>query len=206
MTFGRWVVLEWAVRPWYEDKSGLLGMSHFGGYITVLFEFCFWMAALCHLRAMLSNPGRTPRLSAPSMTDETRFCRTCSQWKPPRSHHCSTCGICVHRMDHHCVWVNNCVGAGNQKYFTLFLAYIFACTVLALVAFGACCVEYLRMPKPKGPTNHLSLLVCTFTGMVILLFLLYSGEMLRDQLVSIEANQTTIDECQGKFGEPVYTI
>lgn len=41
--------------------------------------------------------------------------------KPPRSKHCSICGICVEKYDHHCIWLNNCVGEANYKYFLIYL-------------------------------------------------------------------------------------
>ncbi|KAI1148957.1 DHHC zinc finger protein [Nemania diffusa] len=48
-------------------------------------------------------------------------CRSCHLLKPPRSKHCAVCKRCVARLDHHCVFINNCVGYGNQHWFLLLL-------------------------------------------------------------------------------------
>ena len=78
------------------------------------------------------------------------YCPKCGNVKPPRCHHCSVCKAklniaayalfclvlqvtnvcyagqrCVLKMDHHCVWIVNCVGARNYKFFLLFLVINF---------------------------------------------------------------------------------
>ncbi|KAJ2262833.1 palmitoyltransferase swf1 [Coemansia sp. RSA 376] len=69
-------------------------------------------------------------------------CRTCHLCKPARSKHCSACGHCIQMLDHHCIWLNNCVGLYNARYFLVFLvsfaniciygSYIFATILLEL--------------------------------------------------------------------------
>lgn len=81
--------------------------------------------------AAATDPGAiTPANHAYHMTlypyDFTLFhpgaeCRTCHLLKPPRSKHCPICKRCIGRLDHHCIFINNCVGVGNQHWFLLLL-------------------------------------------------------------------------------------
>ncbi|XP_060116709.1 palmitoyltransferase ZDHHC4 [Heteronotia binoei] len=63
-------------------------------------------------------------------------CVACSTRKPARSKHCGVCRACVHRFDHHCIWVNNCIGAFNTKYFLVYLLTLgaMATTIAAVTA------------------------------------------------------------------------
>jgi hypothetical protein len=82
-------------------------------------------------------------------------CRTCGFAKPARSKHCSRCRTCIARADHHCLWVNNCLGRGNYKFFlglllstTAILA--FAALLAYLTVAPQVCERLARRPAPSG--------------------------------------------------------
>ncbi|KAK2965518.1 hypothetical protein RJ640_008868 [Escallonia rubra] len=62
-----------------------------------------------------------PSSDGPERRPAVGYCSHCQNGKPPRCHHCSVCQRCVLKMDHHCIWVVNCVGARNYKFFLLFV-------------------------------------------------------------------------------------
>ena len=52
-----------------------------------------------------------------AMKRSNKLCNKCNKFKPARAHHCRTCGDCVMRRDHHCIWLNNCIGINNYRFF-----------------------------------------------------------------------------------------
>lgn len=69
-----------------------------------------------------------------AMDVPVKFCKTCNIWRPPRCYHCRVCDNCIETLDHHCVWLNNCVGRRNYRYF---FAFVSSSTFLALFLIGA---------------------------------------------------------------------
>ncbi|CAK9186525.1 unnamed protein product [Ilex paraguariensis] len=120
-----------------------------------------------------------------------RFCRKCNQMKPPRCHHCSVCGRCVLKMDHHCVWVVNCVGALNYKYFLLFLFYTFLVTTLVSLALLSHFIAFFSDGEIPGTPGSLA---TTFLAFVLnLAFALSVLGFLIMHISLVAANTTTIE-------------
>ncbi|XP_039067710.1 probable protein S-acyltransferase 14 isoform X2 [Hibiscus syriacus] len=98
---------------------------------------------------------------------DIRFCHKCKQFKPPRTHHCSVCGRCILKMDHHCVWVVNCVGAFNYKYFLLFLFYTFLETTLVSLLLLRVLMEFFNDGEIDETPGSLVATFITFDADVI---------------------------------------
>jgi palmitoyltransferase len=159
------------------------------------------LAASSHLKCVLTDPGTTPLNSASG--DEKDLCLRCYAVKGSRVHHCSTCGRCVMRMDHHCPWVNNCVGYYNQKLFILFLFYTeLACLyTFALLALRATYCPFNPASEVcfihrRELSLQMCLGICAF--FLNLVFALFLGAMLQDQLYCVINNTSGIDLLQKK--------
>lgn len=100
-------------------------------------------------KACSTDPGAVTEENVEALVemfpyDERLFsegvCRTCRTKKPARSKHCPLCGICVARFDHHCIWINNCVGIGNHKWFLGFLFW--HCVICSYGSGMGCTIIY----------------------------------------------------------------
>mmetsp|Transcript_36116 Transcript_36116/g.60883 ORF Transcript_36116/g.60883 Transcript_36116/m.60883 type:complete len:308 (-) Transcript_36116:375-1298(-) len=129
----------------YWDKLGKED-NHYGIPIVGVFLILAIMMLWSYFATLLQDPGSVPAGWQPSNDPSqdavrragshpagARWCKRCLKWKPERCHHCSVCGRCVLKMDHHCVWVVNCVGGKNYKFFLLFLFYTFVVSVYSTV-------------------------------------------------------------------------
>ncbi|KAI6216101.1 Palmitoyltransferase [Aphelenchoides besseyi] len=75
---------------------------------------------------------RTPP-GSPKKRSGVPFCYRCQNYKPINAHHCSICQICVLNMDHHCIWINQCVGAENHRYFLQFIGYLTTGSIIFVI-------------------------------------------------------------------------
>ncbi|XP_027338333.1 probable protein S-acyltransferase 14 [Abrus precatorius] len=136
-------------------NGGLDSLTAF--VVLILFHCLLVMLLWSYFTVVFTDPGIVPPNWKPIVDEEigeddplnglelsnvqygtsykrNRYCRKCNHPKPARCHHCSICERCVLKMDHHCVWVVNCVGALNYKYFLLFLFYTFLETTLVTIS------------------------------------------------------------------------
>lgn len=134
-----------------------------------------------------------PSLELKQAIYRPRYCKTCSAFKPPRSHHCKTCNRCVLRMDHHCPWLANCVGHFNYAHFIRFLFFVDITCAYHLVIISCRVLDkfnsysYWREPS----TRELIWLVVNYALCipVILLVGIFSGY----HFYCVSINQTTIE-------------
>uniref|UniRef100_A0A1J3ESD0 S-acyltransferase n=1 Tax=Noccaea caerulescens TaxID=107243 RepID=A0A1J3ESD0_NOCCA len=187
--------------------------------ILILFHLLLGMLLWSYFSVVFTDPGVVPPNWRPAIDEERgesdplnsldfvglqsdssnqriRFCRKCNQPKPSRCHHCSVCGRCVLKMDHHCVWVVNCVGALNYKYFLLFLFYTFLETTLVTLVLMPHFIAFFSDEEIPGTPGTLA---TTFLAFVLnLAFALSVMGFLIMHISLVAGNTTTIEAYEKK--------
>ena len=123
--------------PLFHDNS-LYRVAHILNQVWGLFELCMLLTS--YFKCMKTSPGVVDSSDwqeafseeelkqilslEPQKNGEPRYCSKTGMIIPPRAHFSSVQKKLVLRMDHYCVWVNNCVGLYNHKFFYLFLFYL----------------------------------------------------------------------------------
>ncbi len=152
----------------------------------------FFLVCWSHLSSSCGDPGSVPWNAHPTTSDrqsglKLTICGHCDSYKPPGSHHDRVSGRCIARMDHFCPWLNNAVGAGNQKNFILFLVY--TCTAASYLYY----VIVLQLMR-KDITYPQPLLNMTRCLLFVLVFaIVFSVSMIFNQIYGIKTGFGTID-------------
>ncbi|KAK4268918.1 hypothetical protein QN277_022145 [Acacia crassicarpa] len=223
VTYYAVVLVTWGPLLFHGGVSSLLAIA-----IIVAFHILLIMLTWCYFMVVFNDPGYVPEnwrlLSedesleagiptaflnhvAPETSasdrmerrQETGYCSRCQNGKPPRCHHCSICQRCVLKMDHHCIWVVNCVGARNYKFFLLFLLYTFLETTLDCIALVPSFIRFFGEAKNRSlsPGSFAIVFLASILNLAFALSLLCFVLMHLSLLLS---NTTSVEVYEKKKG------
>eukprot|EP01024_Parvocaulis_polyphysoides_P035729 TRINITY_DN31746_c0_g1_i1.p1 TRINITY_DN31746_c0_g1~~TRINITY_DN31746_c0_g1_i1.p1 ORF type:complete len:300 (+),score=14.17 TRINITY_DN31746_c0_g1_i1:209-1108(+) len=212
-------------------NSGILGI--FYAILTLTFSACIFMLLWSYLACVIASPGHVPHNWHPFGSDEEaaqmveqqayllqifdqedpirpRYCMKCANWKPPRAHHDSVSRKCVLKMDHFCIWVINCVGLLNYKFFLLFLFYSWISCFYASILLIYPLINFFE--NMKNPVELFTLfgfvLDLAFTislaGFIFMHYQLLSGNKTTIEVMKKGVNPWPFDKGRRKNFEEVF--
>ncbi|XP_022979307.1 probable protein S-acyltransferase 12 [Cucurbita maxima] len=209
------VVLTWGPKLLVGGFDSFLAFS-----IIILFHVLLLLLSWSYVMVLLEDPGSVPdnwtlaseaenmEAGSSSLPEQapmdldgagrrpTTYCRRCQNGKPPRCHHCSVCQRCVLKMDHHCIWVVNCVGARNYKFFLLFLLYTFLETTMDTLVLLPSFIKFFDEAKShtgSSPANLVILFLAFVLNLAfalsLLCFVVMHASLLMSNTTSVEVHE-----------------
>ena len=116
--------------------------------ITNISLFILFIVLIC------SNPGFVKKekkikdfetLLVKNNDNFFEFCFKCSIFKTENIKHCIICDKCCKEFDHHCLWLDNCIGKNNYKFFILILYNLFFNILINItISIIGLCIFYLN--------------------------------------------------------------
>lgn len=172
-------------------------------YNAIVILFLVFMALWSHARTMFGDPGAVPRNAHPLPRDAESgavisMCGRCDGYKPPGSHHDRTSNRCISRMDHFCPWMNNAIGAKNQKNFFLFLIYT---DLAAIYMYIVLCLHLIDCNQFTCFTG-VGLNLVRVLIFILLFGILFTSSMILNQVYGLATGLGTIDRMKLKSDDP----
>jgi hypothetical protein len=183
-----WIASLYAFSCWIVlYMSGQISFALFLPAVALVF-----MSLWSHLATMMGDPGAVPWNAHPIEMDRKTgakllVCGHCDSYKPPLAHHDRVSGRCISRMDHFCPWMNNAIGAGNQKNFLLFLIY----TDLASMYMYA--IVAVHLVDDDIAFTGTGLVLARVLIFLLLFAILFTSSMIANQCYGIVIGLGTID-------------
>jgi palmitoyltransferase ZDHHC3/7/25 len=100
-------------------------------------------------------------------------------------------------MDHFCPWMNNAIGARNQKNFLLFLIYTDLVSSYMYVVVAWHMVYCTGVTDDCTPYSGVALQLARLLIFILLFAILFTSSMILNQIYGLAIGLGTIDRCVG---------
>ena len=160
-------------------------------YLNIIYIIISSILYIIHFYAMIkggcTDPGILPRqnhdiyytTSKSSMKYKINghifrlnYCYSCYLYRPPRTSHCAVCDNCVERFDHHCLWLGNCIGKKNYKYFYTLLGSLNINAIFQIIFCVYVLTIEVKKIKNKENKGYTFIIIIGFIILYNLLFLI----------------------------------